>query len=239
MKAAQLPCLNVKTILLFLFLPGTVLSAVAGISSGLIGGPMVVLAERTPKNVAVSLTIPADFVSVPVRLTSEQRNTAAAYEETRQALELITRKARESGLFQTSMGVVSLSQDRRGYGLSSGSWNQPAASAEVCLLVPLSTNITNIFTAGVEAARFIEALSLPGKTKCELGTLQLAVANPEQYRPKVLGLILDEIKKTRETMAPQGGVKVTGLESPVFVQQVDDRHVSLFMNYSFSVSEDK
>lgn len=213
--------------------------AIAGISSGWSSGPIIVLAEDQPRAVVASLVMPADFVSVPVRVTSEQKNTAAAYDETRQTIELITRKAKEGGQFRTSMGVVSLSQHRGGFGISSGSWNQPAASAEIYLLVPFSTNAGNIFEAGARAARFVESLSPAVKTKCELGRLQLAVANPEQYRTNVLGLIQEEIKKTREAVAPRGGFKVDGLESPVMVRQLDERNVALFLNYSLSVLDQK
>ena len=222
-----------------LFLAEVAFPATAGISSGWNSGPIIVLAEPEPRAVAVSFVMPADFVSVPVRITSEQKNTAAAYEETRQTIELITRKAKESGQFRTSMGVVSLSQHRGGFGISSGSWSQPAASVEIYLLVSFPTNTGSIFEAGAGAARFVESLSLPGKTKCELGRLQLAIANPEQYRTNVLDLIREEIKKTRETVAPQGGFKVDGLESPVMVRQLDDRNVALFLNYSFSLVTQK
>jgi hypothetical protein len=183
--------------------------------------------------------MPADFVSVPLRVTSEQKNTATAYEETRQTIELINRRAKEDGRLRTSMGVVSLSQHRGGYGISSGSWSQPAASAEIYLLVPFSTNTGSIFEAGARAARFVESLGLPPKTKCDLGRVQLAVENPEQYRTNVLGLIREEIKKTREALAPQAGFKVDGLESPVMVRQLDERNVALFLNFSLSVLDQK
>ena len=214
-------------------------SVTAGISSGWSSGPLVVIAEQERKAVAVSIVMPADFVSVPVRILSDQKNTAQAYEESRQAVELISKHAKENGRLRMSMGVVSLSQHQGGYGISSGSWSQPAASVEIFLLVPLSTNSGNIFDAGVEAAKFVEGLSLPGKTRCELGRLQLAVENPEQYRSKVLSLIADEMKKTREALSPQGSVNVQGLESPVRVGQVDDRNVQLFLNYSLSIVAEK
>jgi len=43
-------------------------------------------------------------------------------------------------------------------GISSGSWSQPAATAQLYLLVPLTKERDNIFAAGAEAARFVEAL---------------------------------------------------------------------------------
>jgi hypothetical protein len=214
------------------------LPALAGLSSGWSSGLLVVVAVPEPKTVAVSLVLPADFVSVPVRIISDQKNTSIAYEETRQAIELVSKKTRE-GRFRMSMGVISLSQHQGGYGISSGSWNQPAAIAEIYLLVPFSKEGGNIFAAGVEAARFLETLTLPGKARLELGRLQLAVENPEQYRAKVLGLISEEVRKTRESMAQSGSVKVAGLEGPVRVRQADERNVELSLNYSLTVTIEK
>ena len=210
----------------------------ANISSGS-GGPVVVVAIAEPRTVAVALVMPADFVSVPLRVISDQKNTAVAYEESRQALEMISQKARENGNFRASAGVVSLSQHKSGFGISSGSWQQPAAATEIHLLVPLTKERDNIFTAGAEAARFVETLRLPGKIRCELGRLQLAIENPERYRTNLLGEIAQEIKKTREAMAAQGSVRVDGLESSVLVRQADDRQVELFLNYSLSITTDK
>jgi hypothetical protein len=216
-----------------------VLPALAGISSGWSSGLVVAVALPEPRTVPIFLEVPADFVSVPIRVISGQKNTALAYEESRQTIDLISKKAKDSGQFRTSMGVASLSQHRSAFGISSGSWDQPAASADIYLLVPLSKDHDNIFAAGVEAARFVESLNLPGKVKCELGKLQLAVENPEQYRSKLLGLIGQEIKKTREAMASQGSVKVEGLGGSVLLRQADERNVELSLDYTLSITVDK
>jgi len=216
-----------------------VVPAIAGISSAWSSGLVAVLAVPEPRTVPLFLGVPADFVSVPIHVISEQKNAALAYEESRQAIELIAKEVKENGQFRMSMGVVSLSKQESEFGISSGSWSQPAASAEIFLLVPFSKDRDNIFGAGAEAARFVEALSLHGKVRCELGKLQLAVENPEQYRVKLLGLVAEEVKKTREAIAPQGSVKVEGLGGSVMVRQADERNVELFLSYTLSITTDK
>ena len=79
------------------------LPAGAAISSAWSSGAVVVVAVPEPRTVAVSLVIPADFVSVPVRVTNEQKNTALAYAESLQAIEMIAKKAKDSGPFRTSV----------------------------------------------------------------------------------------------------------------------------------------
>jgi hypothetical protein len=213
------------------------LPALAGISS--VSGDLVVLALSEPRRVAVALTMPADFVSAHIRVTSDQKNTATAYEESRQAIELISKTAKQQGQFRISAGVVSLSQHKGGSGISSGSWSQPAAAADIYLLVPFTKERDNIFAAGAEAARFVEALHLPGKVRCELGTLRLAVENPEQHRAKLLGQIAQAATKTRDAFYTDASIKVEGLESSVMVRQADDRNVELFLDYSLSISTAK
>ncbi len=82
---------------------------------------MVVAEDSEPRKMAVSLVMPADFVSVPVRVYSEQKNTALAYGETRDALDMISKKAKQTGDLRISIGVASLSQHRGGFGISGGS----------------------------------------------------------------------------------------------------------------------
>jgi hypothetical protein len=228
-----------KKIVVTLAIITAALPAMAAISSGFSNGALIVVAAPEPRTVAVSLTMPADYVSVPLRIYSDQKNAALAYEESRQAVELISQKVKADGRFQVSMGVAKLSRRESSFGISSGSWNQPAASTDVFLLAPLTKERNDIFQAGAEAAKFVETLQLPGKAHCELGQLQLAVENPEQYRTKLLGLIAEEIRQTRKALATQGSVKVEGLEGPVMVRQSDDRRVELFLNYSLSVVMDK
>ncbi|HSY19057.1 MAG TPA: hypothetical protein VK815_12010 [Candidatus Acidoferrales bacterium] len=228
-----------KALMIALSLMTATFQATAGISSGPSDDSLYVLAVFETKNVAVSLAMPADFVSVPIRITSDQKNTALAYEESHQAIELVVQKARETGQFRTSTRVVSLTQYKSSFGISSGPWNQPAASADIYLLVPLTKKQDNIFDAGAAAARFVEALHLPGKVRCELGSLQLAVENPEQYRTKLLGAIAEQVKATQAAVAPKSIVKLDGLESSVIVRQAGDRNVELLINYSLSITTDR
>jgi hypothetical protein len=223
-----------KTITLLTLMLISTLPVSAGISSGS-SGPLVVVAAPEPRPVAVAMTLPADFVSVPLRITSGQKNTALAYEESRQALELISQKAAENGQLKASTGVVTLSQHRGGFGISSGPWSEPAATAEIHLLVRLTKERDNIFTAGAEAARFLDGLKLPGKVRCELGGLRLALENPEQYRTNLLAQIAQEMKTNRSALGATGSIRVDGLEGSVLVRQADDRHVEVFLNYNLSI----
>src|SRR5689334_8564129 len=78
--------------------------------SSRISSPLVVVALPQPRTVAVSLTLPASLVSVPLQIISDQKNTAAAYNESHQAVEMIAQKVAENGQFRLSRGVIALSE---------------------------------------------------------------------------------------------------------------------------------
>jgi hypothetical protein len=213
------------------------LSAAAATNSG--GGSLVVVATAEPKMVAVTLTMPADLVSVPLSVTSDQKGAAQTYEETRQAIEHISERAKASGQFRVTRGVVSLSHRGGKFLISSGSFDQPAPVAQLYLLIPFTKERDNIYAAGADAARFVEALHLPGKARCDMGKLELAVDNPEQYRERLLKEIALEVQKTRPVFSSSGSAKLEGLAGSVLVRQDDDRKVELFLNYSLSITMEK
>ncbi len=181
-----------------------------------------------------SVVVPAEFVAVTVRISSTRRDDAEAFEETRQGLQLLRAKAK--GKYEVSTGTGVVSSDE---GYSSGSWKSSSSqsSTDIHLIVQVSTNAWNAFDVGAGAARFLETLAQTGKARFELLRVSLGVSDPEQHRARILKSISEEIKKTRQALAPKGGMRVAGLESPVQIMQVDDKNVALFLDYSLSVSE--
>jgi hypothetical protein len=220
--------------ILFLLVTSSFPCATAGSLSG--SGVFVTLAMPEAKTVAVTMSMPADFVSVPLHVISDQKNAGDAYRESRQVVELIAEKAKENGRFRTVKSVVSLSKPASKFGISSGFSSHPAATAQLYLLVPFSKEYDNVFEAGAAATQFVEALRLPGKARCQIGQLQLAVDNPEQYRAKLISQLAQEVHDMRRAIWSGGSVKVEGLESSVLVRQVDDRNVELFLDYSLSLT---
>lgn len=227
-----------KALALVLPMIALAIPAFADLSSSSSSGTTIVVAVPEPRAVAISLTVPADYVSVPVRVISQERDPATSYENRREAITIITRKADESGIFKVKTGVAELTQRSSGVGIGSGLSAQPAAGADLYVLVPLSEDRDDIFAAGADAVRFIDSIELPEKTGCQLGNLQLAVENPERYRPQLLKMIVQQLTDTREVLGSAFGRNITleGLESPVYVRQVNEKEVEVFLNYSLTMS---
>ncbi len=209
-------------------------SLIAADGSGFSGVEKFVEAGSAAKPRAVCLVIPAEYVSFTVRIVNEQKGGASSSEETQQAINLLRSKARDK--YEVTIGIDVLRPDQ-GYNSSFWSSSSSRSSTEIYLLAPVGTNAWSIFEMGAGASLFLNSLNPAGKIRFDLVRARLAVSNPEKHRRRLLQMISDEVRRTRESLAPNGGMRISGLESPVQVAQLDDKNVALFLEYSLSVSE--
>ena len=78
-----------------------------------------------------------------------------------------------------------------------------------------------------------------GKSRCELGGPTLALDDPEEYRPRLMKMILDNVDSLTKSLGTASLVTVEGLSKPVQVTQIDDQRVELFIDYSLSIEMEK
>jgi len=209
---------------------------IIGIASSVFAGseisPIYVLAIHDVKPVSVSLVKQADFVAVPVTITSEQKEPLQRFDDIRTAKNLIRGKANENKKIVIKDGPLSLSArptSKMNFLASYSSYEAPS-TASINIMLPLAPQSPDVFSAAREITRFVNAIKFGEKTQCNLGQIQLAVADPEQYRPALLQLIAQDVRKTREQMGVKGNLTVEGLQSPVIVRQLDETRVELLMN---------
>ncbi|MFA4944520.1 MAG: hypothetical protein WC789_07445 [Lentisphaeria bacterium] len=118
---------------------------------------------------------------------------------------------------------------------SYSSYEQPS-TANLTIMIPLDPQAPDVFAAAGEITRFVNGIKFADKTHCNLGQVQLAMSDPEQYRASLLQLIAQDIRKTKELMGSKGTLAVEGLQSPVIVRQMDETKVELFLNYSVTLN---
>jgi hypothetical protein len=200
--------------------------------------PIYVLAIQNAKPVSVALVRQAEYVAIPVTIVSEQKDPSIRLEEIRMAKRLVHEKATENKKFIIEDGPLSLSarpMSKSGFMASYSSYEQPS-TANLAIMVALDPQAPDVFVAASEITRFINGLKFTEKTQCNLGQFQLAVADPEQHRGELLKLIAQDVRKTKEQMAVKGTLTVDGLQSPVFVRQLDETRVELLINYTVSLN---
>jgi hypothetical protein len=200
-----------------------------------------VIAMSDSRSVAVLIRQQADFVAVPITISSEQKDPAMRFEEIRQARDTILQKAKENPRLRVQSEPVSVSARPVGrmsfFSSVSSVAVQPASvfDAQVYVLVPLQKSQGDVYAAAAEADRFVTDLQVRGKAKLALGLVQLAVDNPEQHRPKLLQSIAQDIKTLKEMLGGKAKVTIEGLQAPVVVRQVDDSNVEIFIPYGISI----
>jgi hypothetical protein len=194
-----------------------------------------VFAFSGPRSTAVSMEKNADFVSMPISIQSNQREPAARFAEIRQAQDLLLAKAKEQSDIVIHKGAISLSPQpaSRMSSISPYSYTPPS-TAQLYILARMDGNI-DAYASAARIRRFVDSITMPGRSEYSLGQIQLTIANPEQYRQKLLEMILEDVSLVQKTMRALGSVSITGLENPVLVRQVDDQRVELFINYSMTI----
>ena len=181
--------------------------------------------------VSVSLRKEADFVSMPVLIKSDHRNSSDRFKAISQAKAAIQQAADKNKDVHIYNGPVVLRNrkvDFWGYGNFS--------QMRLHVLVPLAGTKKDIFQCATEIKQFVDSVSLPKKVKIESDEILLAVDNPAQYREQLLKLIGEEVSQSRAALGADGKAVVKGLESPVRILQADERHVELFLDYSVSIT---
>ena len=199
--------------------------------------PIYVLAIQDVKPVSVTLVRQADYVAIPVSITSDQKEPVMRFNDIRVAKRLIQEKSKEHKGLVVKEGVLSLSArpNSKMSFLSSCSYESPS-TAQLSIMMPIDSKSPDVFSTAAEITRFINSIKFGEKTECQLGHLELAVADPEQYRPTLLQLIAQDVRKTKEQMGVKGTLMVQGLQSPVMVRQLDETRVELLINYAVSLN---
>lgn len=219
-------------------IPPLLLAFAVTASGGPETGPEYVLASREARSVAVSIVRPADFVAVPISIVSDQKEQSLRFDDIRTAKRLIKEKANTGQRIIVKEGSLSLSASpgaRSGHASVASGDAMP--TAVLTLMVALDPQAPDVFAAAGEITRFMAGVKVGEKARCNLGQVQLAVADPEQYRTDLLKRITQDIRRAKELMGREGSLAVTGLESPVLVRQTDESNVELFLNYAVTLTE--
>jgi hypothetical protein len=195
----------------------------------------IVFAIEQARSVEVSLIKKPDYVSVPVKITSEQKDPELRFQEIGQARQTLLQEIEKDKRITVNKGPVYLSPVSKSL-LKSSYYSDESSQANVYLLMPL--NKGDVFRTASEIAKRVKEIKAPGKASYNMSSIKLGVENPESYRTEIMNLINKDIMKIKETLKSKAKFALRGLESPVLVRQVDDTQVELFIDYQLSIETD-
>jgi hypothetical protein len=196
---------------------------------------MILIAGESANTRAATLRRAPDFASIPITIQSERRDALERMRSIQQAVQLIERKAGEHGPLKVQLGQVSLGVRDEPI-LYSSVARATGGRAQLHVFAPLGEG-GSIYRAAEEIRRFLHDVSLPRDVSLGMGDVQLAIENPEQFRPEILQVIAASLGATREGLQLAGTFSVSGLEGPVIVRRIDDRTVELFIDYRLAYLE--
>lgn len=183
---------------------------------------------------AVSILQRADYASMTVTISSDQKEPVDRFRELSLARQALIQEAKKNSKLIIHTGPVSLSPESKSSFAKVASYSS-GSDASVHLLYSLADSKVDVFQAARELAEFAKDMKTTDKASYRFSTIRLVVDSPEKYRPKLLQMIFDDLKQARRLAKKSGKVMITGLDNPVLVRQADDAHVELFLDYSASM----
>jgi hypothetical protein len=198
------------------------------------GSHMVIALPDHPQ-VAVFLRQQADYVAMPVTISSDQRDPIQRLAEMRAAKRLIQKKAEGNPDIIMKTGHVTLSFEPISKASTRTDPSKPMFTVLLNIFVPIKGKGRDVFICAAMIRKFLDDIAMPGKASIRTGEIRLAVDNPEQYRPALLQMISDAVAKTEEALKAKGASEVSGLVGPVLVRQADDENVELFIDFQLQV----
>ncbi len=181
---------------------------------------------------AVSLVQRADYASMTVTISSDEKEPADQFQELGLARQAIAQEAKKNPQIILHTGPVFLSTEAKSSMMKVSSYG--GSTAVVHLLYSLAEN-KDVFQAARELSSLAKNMKASGKASYRYSTIKLVVDSPEKYRSKLLQLIFEDLKQARLQAKKSGKVVITGLENPVVIRQTNDIDVELFINYSASM----
>jgi hypothetical protein len=198
-------------------------------------GSYLVIAYSDQQNVTTVIRQKADYVTMSLSISSDQKDPVQRYAEIRNVKQLIEEKSKANSDVIVRAGAVSLSARPVSKMSSFSSYSDRSSEADLNIFVSMKDKSRDIYTCATIIRNFLDQIKLPSKAELRLGSMKLAVDNPEQYRSTILEKIGEEVRNTRDHLKSSGDVELGGLEGPVLVRQLDDENVELFIDYKFSI----
>ncbi|MDD2762373.1 MAG: hypothetical protein PHE83_00200 [Opitutaceae bacterium] len=219
-----------KTILVAL-----ALSFTATLHAG--SGSYLVLASYRPAESPVSIAVPAQYLAAEIRIESDEDDWALKLSGIEEARRMLTSAAEKEGfrvrIDQALVFVTSYSK----FSFSSSRGSQEALS-DILVLAPLSEK-TDLIQIVKKYREIISDLKPAKKVKISLGSIYLALENPEELRADLLKKIRVHVEASAKLLSDTPDYVISGLDEPVRVRQKGEREVEVFLPFRVTYGQKK
>lgn len=187
---------------------------------------------------AVVLEVEADYVAVPIFITSSEKDPLRNIENVQRLSDKLREAVRQSPNVKLRQGTVSLSITQGEESSFSSSYRSPnAASNKSLFLAAPLTKSRDVFQAARELIVIGQSVAKSDQARVTYGATSLGLESPERFRLRLLALIQNDVEQVRTSLGNPKAFEVSGLESPVVVMQRDDRNVVVYIPYRLKVGQ--
>jgi len=195
------------------------------------GSIVVALAASTGPRVANLLRQHADFVAAEVGVKVDESDAARRFTAIAAGKAKLADEVRKHPGWIFLDGPVALSAPEQSKFTSSYG---PTNRASATVLAALGAE-TDVYAQSAALAAAFAQLEKQSSFELPVQRIELAVRDAQQYRPQLLKIVAEEAVRTRDALVAGGQIELSGLEGPVWVRQVDDRDVELYLDYKLAV----
>lgn len=211
------------------------------------GASIIVTAQRVDRDdydeyydddqSAIGLTRKADHFVKPIYINSDSREKVTRDAEVTAMLRATIEMARERGIELVAgsyvlkpLTLTSLED------LSFGRGNRPDTTrVGIYARLPVGGKHDRVDEVDELIEAFIKDVPVTGRSYIETASSDLAINNPQQYRPAVVKAIADEARRYAAMFGGDYGVEVRGLDSELYFKQSSETEVFLYIEHSFVI----
>ncbi len=198
--------------------------------------PVVVIATANPAESPVSISLPATYLAAEIRIESDDDDWILKLGGIDEARKLLVSLAdKEKFKVRIDQSLV-FHQRHNKFSFSSGGGGTHDAFSDILLLAPIGerTNLVPI----VKQIRTIVGGIKPASKKVTvtLGSLCLALDDPEDHRSELLKKIRAHVEASSKALGDKVSFNVTGLDESIKVRQSGERNVEVYLPFRVSYS---
>lgn len=213
----------------------TLLAVLASATAVADSDVLVVAASAEAAARSVSLTVPAEYVVLPVSISSDEKDPIKNLDAVATARGRLVDAVGKQPTIKLRSGVVAIRISEAEDSFSYSKSGYASSNADTHLVYRLEKKTQ--FQAVREMMSAVRPVLKMDEVRFRFGAAALAVDNPERYRAELLGLIAKDIERAKATLKGARSFEVRGLENRVSVAPYDDTNVIVFIPYRLSISQ--
>jgi hypothetical protein len=198
----------------------------------------IALAAYRPAESPVSIVVPAQFLAAEIRIESDEDDWSLKISGIEAARRLLSAEAEKHGFsVRIDQSLVFVS-DYGKFSFSSSSRDAHNAVSDVLLLAPLSEG-SHLIQILKKYKAIISELKTEKNVEISLGSINLALENPEELRVELLNKIRVHVDESAKILSDSPDFTISGLDEPVRVRQKGEREIEAYLPFRVSYSRKK